>query len=225
MWVQTAMVVDALRHVPDVLDYLRLLTNQSVFNFCAIPQTMAIATLELCFMNPDMFKRNIKIRKAVSASLIMRATNPRDVAHIFRDFTRKIHQRAVKSDPNFLRLSVACAKIEQWCEVNYPSHIIIGVQPQPAIKGQPAPKAKYLYRFDPTDQRSKAAILDDRRDKAVEARKLKENPVEEGKGDSFAANAKEQDFAEFLMFAGAAFAVVLITGVGLTWFIVQYLDN
>lgn len=66
-WAQSGMVLDALRHTTDALDYLRLLKNQSVFNFCAIPATMAIATLELCFMNPTMFQRNIKIRKAQAA--------------------------------------------------------------------------------------------------------------------------------------------------------------
>jgi len=66
-WIQSAMVVDALRHACDSLDYLRLLTNQSVFVFCAVPATMAMATLALCFMNPEMFQRNIKIRKAEAA--------------------------------------------------------------------------------------------------------------------------------------------------------------
>lgn len=32
------LVTDALRHVPDVVAYLSRLRNQSVFNFCAIPQ-------------------------------------------------------------------------------------------------------------------------------------------------------------------------------------------
>lgn len=32
------LVTDALRHVPDVITYLSRLRNQSVFNFCAIPQ-------------------------------------------------------------------------------------------------------------------------------------------------------------------------------------------
>ena len=32
------LVTDALRHVPDVISYLSRLRNQSVFNFCAIPQ-------------------------------------------------------------------------------------------------------------------------------------------------------------------------------------------
>ena len=68
-YVQSAMVLNALCHATDSLDYLRLLRNQSVFNFCAIPQTMAIATLELCFKNPAMFQRNIKIRKAEAASV------------------------------------------------------------------------------------------------------------------------------------------------------------
>jgi farnesyl-diphosphate farnesyltransferase len=66
---QSAMILDCLRHATDSLDYLKTLKNQSVFNFCAIPQTMAIATLELCFMNPAMLQRNVKIRKAVAASV------------------------------------------------------------------------------------------------------------------------------------------------------------
>lgn len=68
-WVQSNMILDALRHATDALDYLRVLKNQSVFVFCAIPATMAIATLELCFMNPAMFQRNIKIRKAAAAQV------------------------------------------------------------------------------------------------------------------------------------------------------------
>ena len=67
--VQSGMVLDALRHAVDSLDYLRMLHNQSVFNFCAIPAAMAIATLELCFMNTQMFQRNIKIRKAEAATV------------------------------------------------------------------------------------------------------------------------------------------------------------
>lgn len=69
MWAQSGMVVDALRHATDSLDYLRILKNQSVFNFCAIPATMAMATLELCFGNYAMFERNIKIRKAAAAKV------------------------------------------------------------------------------------------------------------------------------------------------------------
>jgi len=128
MWVQSGMVLDALRHTIDALDYLRLLRNQSVFVFCAIPAAMAIATLELCFMNPAMFQRNIKIRKAVAARLVMRSTNPREVGLIFREYARKIHAKAVPTDPSFIRISVACGQIEQWCEHNYPSFVQINTE-------------------------------------------------------------------------------------------------
>ncbi|KAG8696594.1 bifunctional farnesyl-diphosphate farnesyltransferase/squalene synthase, partial [Ceratobasidium sp. 423] len=46
MFTLSAMTLDALRHATDALDYLALLKNQSVFNFCAIPAVMALATLE-----------------------------------------------------------------------------------------------------------------------------------------------------------------------------------
>jgi len=68
-WVQSEMILNALGHATDGLDYLRLLKTQTVFNFCAIPAVMAIATLELCFMNKAMFQRNIKIRKAEAAGV------------------------------------------------------------------------------------------------------------------------------------------------------------
>ncbi|KIJ65348.1 hypothetical protein HYDPIDRAFT_152079 [Hydnomerulius pinastri MD-312] len=125
-WIQTGMILDALRHACDSLDYLRLLKNQSVFVFCAVPVCMAMATLSLCFMNPEMFQRNIKIRKAEAAQLIMRSTNPREVALIFREYARKIHNKAKPQDPNFLRISVMCCKIEQWYEQNYPSFVQLG---------------------------------------------------------------------------------------------------
>ena len=46
-----------------------LLKNQSVFNFCAVPATMAMATLKLCFMNKDIFQQNIKIHEAATVKV------------------------------------------------------------------------------------------------------------------------------------------------------------
>jgi hypothetical protein len=40
-----------------------------MFNFAVIPATMAIATLEWYFMNPEMFEHNIKIHKAKAADV------------------------------------------------------------------------------------------------------------------------------------------------------------
>lgn len=63
MFAASEMVLDALRHAVDALDYMTLLKSQSVFNFVSIPAVMAIATLERCFMNPDIFKKAVKIRR------------------------------------------------------------------------------------------------------------------------------------------------------------------
>ncbi|EJU03842.1 squalene synthase [Dacryopinax primogenitus] len=117
------MVLDALRHSVDSLDYLTMLKNQSVFNFVAIPQVMAIATLALCYGNPEVLQRNVKIRRGQTVQLMQKATNPRDVAYVFRDFGRRIHAKSLPQDPNYLKISVACGKIEQWCEHHYPSFI------------------------------------------------------------------------------------------------------
>jgi farnesyl-diphosphate farnesyltransferase len=68
-WALSEMTVDALQHATDCLDYLSLLKNQSVFNFCAIPQVMAVATLDLCFGNLEVFQRNVKIRKGQMAQV------------------------------------------------------------------------------------------------------------------------------------------------------------
>lgn len=69
LWALSAMTLDALRHAVDSLEYISLLKTQSVFNFCAIPQTMAMATLAICFMNPAVFHGNVKIRKASAAKV------------------------------------------------------------------------------------------------------------------------------------------------------------
>lgn len=78
MWVASEMTLDALRHAVDALDYMTLLKTQSVFNFVAIPAAMAIATLDRCFMNKDILKRNVKIRRgeAVKVSPIVRGIFP-----------------------------------------------------------------------------------------------------------------------------------------------------
>ena len=63
MWVLSHLTLNALGHTVGALDYLTMFRNQSVFNFVAIPATIAIATLALCFMNADVFQRNVKIRE------------------------------------------------------------------------------------------------------------------------------------------------------------------
>ncbi|KAH7106306.1 farnesyl-diphosphate farnesyltransferase [Auriculariales sp. MPI-PUGE-AT-0066] len=125
LWVLSEMILDTLRHAEDALDYLSLLRNQSVFNFCAIPQVMAMATLDLCFMNESVLERSVKIRKAAAVEIIMKSTNPRDVAYIFRDYARTIRQKAIPADPSYMRICVATSRIEAWAEHHFPSFVQI----------------------------------------------------------------------------------------------------
>ena len=105
------MVLDALQHAIPCLEFLCLLKNQSVFNFCAIPQVMAIATLNECFNNPNVLVKNVKIRKSMACQMIMHAVNPNEAANMFRDNLRKMHQKCPPSDPNFAKLSILCGRV------------------------------------------------------------------------------------------------------------------
>lgn len=63
MQVLSTMLLDALTHSTKALDYLTMLKEQSIFNFCAIPQVMAIATIDAMVNNPNVLRKNVKIRK------------------------------------------------------------------------------------------------------------------------------------------------------------------
>ncbi|KAH7126963.1 farnesyl-diphosphate farnesyl transferase-like protein [Dendryphion nanum] len=116
------MILTALERADDCLYYLAGLKEQSVFNFCAIPQSMAIATLDVCFQNPELFKRNVKITKGQACQLMTESSqNLQMVCDIFRRYSRKIGKKNNPADPNFLRISVACGKVEQFIESIFPS--------------------------------------------------------------------------------------------------------
>ncbi|EEB07622.1 squalene synthase Erg9 [Schizosaccharomyces japonicus yFS275] len=115
------IVANALEHAPSAIEYLCQLQNQQVFNFVAIPQCMAIATLAAVFKNPETFQTNVKIRKGQAVTIIMYAMNIKAVCDIFLRYTREIHAKNTPDDPNFLRISIACGKVEQACETAFPT--------------------------------------------------------------------------------------------------------
>jgi farnesyl-diphosphate farnesyltransferase len=119
---QSEMVLNAINHADECLFYLAGLREQSVFNFCAIPQSMAIATLELCFQNYSMFERNIKITKGQACQLMIESTqNLRLVCDVFTKHIRAIRKKNRPQDPNFLKISIACGKVEQFIESIFPT--------------------------------------------------------------------------------------------------------
>jgi farnesyl-diphosphate farnesyltransferase len=122
------MVNNAIKRADECLFYLAGLREQSIFNFCAIPQTMAMASLDLCYRNPQLFKRNIKITKGQACQNMLDSTgNLHMVCDSFRQYSRSIHLKSIPQDPNFFATSTACAKIEQFVENIFPS------QPPPKL--------------------------------------------------------------------------------------------
>ncbi|KAL6892646.1 squalene synthase [Trichoderma longibrachiatum] len=117
----SSMVLDALKHVEDCLFYMAGMRDQSAFNFVAIPQAMAIATLELCFRNPAVLERNVKITKGDACQIMLESTqNLQVLCEVFRRYARRIQKKNDPRDPNFLAISARCAKIEQFIETLFP---------------------------------------------------------------------------------------------------------
>lgn len=82
------MVMDALDHLPDVVDYLSLLKNESIFRFAAIPQIMAIATLAAIYNNPKVFTGVVKVRKGLTARLFLYDVTFEETLKYFRKYSR-----------------------------------------------------------------------------------------------------------------------------------------
>ncbi|OZJ03920.1 hypothetical protein BZG36_03291 [Bifiguratus adelaidae] len=118
-----AMVINAMEHVADALHYLQALKNQSIFNFCAIPQVMAIATLALVFENIDVFKTKVKIRKGETVKLILGCQTMTDVVGIFRHYVRVISQKNDPRNKNFMNVSIVVGKIEAMIEKDFPKEV------------------------------------------------------------------------------------------------------
>jgi farnesyl-diphosphate farnesyltransferase len=114
------IVLNALKHIEDCLSYMAGINEQGVFNFVAIPQTMAIATLELVFQNPRIFETNVKITRGETAQLLVESSRDlRMVCAIFKRYVRRIREKNSPTDPNFLHIDTACGKIEQFIESMY----------------------------------------------------------------------------------------------------------
>jgi farnesyl-diphosphate farnesyltransferase len=109
------LILDALRHIPDCIEYLSKLKNPAVFNFCAIPQVMAISTLTLCFNNPDVFHRHVKLRRGTTIRLISQSQNIDKVKLIFVEFSDIIARKIQPHQPHFMSIQLMIGKIKKIC--------------------------------------------------------------------------------------------------------------
>ena len=175
----------------------------------------------------------------------MRSTNPRDVAFIFRDYSRRIHARAVPADPSFLRLSVACGKVcsSFFSPTSLPTSLsppsFLPSSPSHISPPHPAQIEQWCERhypsfvrlgqvsgsiqFNPADTRSKVAEADSARD-AARAREKRIADLRVG-GTKALADAEGTPFGETLMYVGTAFLLVLAISLGAAWLMMQFFGN
>jgi farnesyl-diphosphate farnesyltransferase len=111
------LVTDALELGPDCMAYLSKLKCEEIFRFCAIPQVMAIATLEKCYANSDVFTGVVKIRKGTSCKLLLKTNTLDEVHETFFDFATAVMKKAKANrakgviDPSYERTMKACGNI------------------------------------------------------------------------------------------------------------------
>eukprot|EP00457_Paulinella_chromatophora_P007150 gb/GEZN01007171.1/.p1 GENE.gb/GEZN01007171.1/~~gb/GEZN01007171.1/.p1 ORF type:complete len:487 (+),score=72.67 gb/GEZN01007171.1/:62-1462(+) len=85
------------------LDYLSRLRDPQNFSFCAIPQVMAIATLAEIYNNPNVFRKEVKIRKGLSCKIMLNCNSFEEVLCWFHIFARDMRDRVPDSDPSSKR--------------------------------------------------------------------------------------------------------------------------
>jgi len=106
------MVMNALEHVSDCIDYMSLLHDPKVFQFCAIPQVMAIATLAACYNNPKVFTQVVKLRKGLSCKMMLDSTTFERAKYYFYKSIRSMQARVPENDPNRIRTIALLAQAE-----------------------------------------------------------------------------------------------------------------
>ncbi|OBA26029.1 farnesyl-diphosphate farnesyltransferase [Hanseniaspora valbyensis NRRL Y-1626] len=125
------LVLNALSHVTDVLNYLSSINEQTSYQFCCIPQVMAIATMSLIFNNKDILSKvNIKIRKSETCYLILKSRTFKGTLEIFDYYLKSIKSRLQVEDPNYLKLNIQIAKIQQYMEGMTQDNLPEGIKPK-----------------------------------------------------------------------------------------------
>lgn len=94
------MVTDALRHAPDCLEYMSYVQSSDVFNFVAIPQVMAIATLAEVYNNGKVFEGVVKIRRSMTAKLVLKTKSMDALYRVFFDYSAQMLKKIEPHDPN-----------------------------------------------------------------------------------------------------------------------------
>jgi len=80
---------------------------------------MAIATLEKCFENSDIFKGIVKIRKGLALKIMRTSKNMDDMYGWFYFFVEKIKNKIRIDDPNRVKMENTCNNILSVIKCSY----------------------------------------------------------------------------------------------------------
>ena len=109
------LILDAYKHVPAVIRYLEQIRDPKVFKFCAIPQVMAIATLERLVNNPDVFTGVVKIRKGLMLSLFQCTAGIEEVKGIFSTYSDALLSNIPPSQPIHREANHYVSEVQSLC--------------------------------------------------------------------------------------------------------------
>ena len=114
------LVTDALELVPRCIQYMERLRDPQIFCFCAIPQVMAIATLEKCFNNELVFSGVVKICRLCKVMLAPRTSTSSTGGSIP---SRPASVALDRNDPNAERTTKVCDTILTLTAKSAPSRL------------------------------------------------------------------------------------------------------
>lgn len=110
------LITNGLAHATDSIEYLTRLKNVDVFRFCGIPQVMAIATMAECYDNGKVFEGVVKIRRGLSARIMLQCEDKFDVAVMFKKYAQDIRGKVRAEDPSAKKTIKALAAIDKSCD-------------------------------------------------------------------------------------------------------------
>ena len=137
------LIVNAMQLFPICLTFMSRLQDRSVFEFCAIPQIMALATLSLLLNNSDVFRPDakqlkkfiengrvvkdgekpvgcgLKIRKGQAVYLLQHCSDMKQLLGLVKGFLREMSSKCVLNHNGkwMLKMSTCIARVDQWiCE-------------------------------------------------------------------------------------------------------------
>lgn len=110
------LITNALQHLPDCIEYMSRLRDKHIFDFCAIPQIMAVATLALCYQNHDVFTSVVKMKREETMEIIGEMNGMQSVYLRFYQYVNIIASKVIISDPNAAKTIEAITNIRSIIE-------------------------------------------------------------------------------------------------------------